>query len=59
MAGRLFNLRTHVIVTFNVKHVGDEIKCMVVVLDFYIEAGEIEAIGEVVFINFAKVFVAF
>lgn len=31
---------------------------MLVVVDLYVEAGEIEAVGQVLFVNFAKVFIA-
>lgn len=31
---------------------------MLVVVNLYVEAGEIEAVGQVLFVNFAKVFIA-
>ena len=57
MTGRLFNLFTHIIVTVEVEDVGDEVEGILVVLDVGVEACQVEAVGEVVFVDFAKVFV--
>ena len=59
MSCRLFYLRPHFIIAIDVEYVGNEIKRMIVVLDFLIEACEVESIGEIVFVNLTKVFVAF
>ena len=58
MAGRVLNLLSHVIVAVKIKDICDEVEGILVVLDIGIEAGEVEAIGEVVFVYFAEVFVA-
>ncbi len=55
---RLFNLLAHVIVAVQVKDVRDQIKGILVVLDVGVEACQVEAVREVVFVNFAKVFIA-
>lgn len=39
--------------------IGDEIECLWIVLNFCVETGEIETIEDVVFVDFAKVLVAF
>ena len=58
MAGGLLDLLAHIIVAVKVKDIGDEVESVLVVLDVGVEAGEVEAVGEVVFVDFAKVFVA-
>ena len=57
MTGGLFNLFTHIIVAVEVEDVGDEVKGILVVLNVGVEACQVEAVGEVVFVDFAKVFV--
>ena len=57
MTGGLFNLFTHIIVAVEVEDVGDEVEGILVVLDVGVEACQVEAVGEVVFVDFAKVFV--
>ena len=48
----------HLVVAVQVENVRDEIEGILVVLDVCIEAGEVEAVGEIVLVDFAKVFVA-
>jgi len=46
------------IVTLAVEHIRNEIQGILIVLYFCVEAGEIESVGEVVFVDIAEVFVA-
>lgn len=55
---RLFNGFTHLIVAVEIKNVGDEVERILVVLHFRIQACQVEAVCEIVFVNLAKVFVA-
>jgi hypothetical protein len=58
MSGALLNLLAHVIIDLHVKDIGHQIKRVLVVLDFSVKASQVEAVGEVVFVDFAIVFVA-
>jgi len=58
MPGRLFNLFTHLVVAIKIENIRNQIKCILVILNFGVQASEIETIGEVIFIDFAKVLVA-
>ena len=58
MPRRLLNLFSHIIVTVEVEDVGYKIECILIVLNFGVQTREVEAIGEVFFVNLAEVFVA-
>lgn len=58
MPGGLFDLLPHVIVAVEVEHVGDEIECILVVLDLGIQTGEVEPVCEIFFVDFAEIFVS-
>lgn len=58
MAGRLLNLLAHLIVAVKVEDVGDEIEGILVVLDLGVESREVEAVGQVLLVDLAKVLVA-
>ena len=58
MAGGLLDLLSHLIVAVEIEDIGDEIKSVLVVLDIGVEACEVEAVGEVVLVDFAEVFIA-
>ena len=58
MPCRLLDLLSHIIVTVQVKYISDEIKSVLIILDISIEPSKIEAVCEIVFIDFAEVFVA-
>lgn len=58
MPSGLLDLLAHVIVAVEIKDVGDEIKRVLVVLDFRVETCEVEAVGEVVLVDLAEIFVA-
>lgn len=58
MTGALLDLLAHVVVDFHIKDIGHEIKRILIVLHFRVQAGEIEAVGQVVFVDFAEVLVA-
>jgi hypothetical protein len=48
----------HIIVAIKVEHVGYEVERILVVLNFGVEAREVEAVGEILFVDLAKVLVA-
>lgn len=58
MPRRLLNLFAHIIVAVKVEDVGYEVQGILVVLDFGVQAREVEAVGEVFFVNLAKVLVS-
>ena len=47
----------HVIIAVEVKHVGDQVKRILVVLYFGVQTCEVEAVGKVFFVDLAKVLV--
>ena len=58
MPCRLLNLLSHIIVTVQIKYISDEIESVLIILDIGIEPGKVEAICEIIFIDFAEVFIA-
>lgn len=58
VSGTLLNLLTHVVVDLHVKDIGHQIKRVLVVLNFRVEASEVETIGQVVFVDLAIVLIA-
>jgi hypothetical protein len=57
MPRRLFDLFPHVIVTVEVEDICNKVERILVVLDFGVQTREVEAIGEVFFVDFAEVFI--
>lgn len=58
MAGRLLYGLPHVVVAVEVEDVCDKIEGILVVLNFRVKAGQVEAIGEIVLVDLAEVLVA-
>lgn len=58
MPRRFLNLLAHLVVAVEVEDIGDEVEGILVVLDLGVEASEVEAVGEVLFVDFAEVLVA-
>ena len=58
MTGRLLDLLPHLIVTVQIEDIGDKVEGVLVVLNIGVEACKVEAVGEIVFVDFAKVLVA-
>lgn len=58
MPRRLLYLFPHIIVAVKVEDVCYEVEGILVVLDFRVKASEVEAVGEIFFVDFAEVFVA-
>ena len=58
MAGGLLDLFSHLVIAVKIEDIGDEVKGVLVVLDIGVEAGQVEAVGEVVFVDFAEVLIA-
>jgi hypothetical protein len=57
MPRRLLNLFPHIIVAVEVEDVRYEVECVLVVLDFRVQARQVEAVGEVLFVDLAEVLV--
>ena len=58
MPCRFLDLLSHVIVTVQIKDISDEVKSVLIILDIRVEPSKVEAVCEVVFVDFAKVFIA-
>jgi hypothetical protein len=58
MSGTLLNLLAHVIIDLHVKDIGHQIQRILVVLDFSVKASQVEAVGEIVFVDFAVILIA-
>lgn len=58
MSCGFFDGFTHLIVAVEVKDIGDKIERILVILHFCIQAGEVETVCKVVFIDLAEVFIA-
>jgi hypothetical protein len=56
--GRLLNGLTHLIVALEIEDIGDEIQCVLVILNLGVETRQVEPIGKVVLVDFAEVLVA-
>ena len=54
----LLDVLTHVILAVEIEDVGDQVEGVLVVVDFGVEASEVEAVGEIFFVDFAEVLVA-
>jgi len=53
----LLNLLAHVVVDLHIKHICDQVECILIVLHFCVEACEVESVGQVVLVDFAEIFV--
>lgn len=58
MACALLDLFPHVVVDLHVENVCDEVEGILVILYFCVQASQVESVREIVFVNFAEVFVA-
>ena len=58
MTSGFLNGFAHFIFAVEIEDIVDEVKSMLVVVNFGVEAGEIEAVGEILLVNLAKVFIA-
>ena len=58
MPCRLLDGFAHLIVAIQVEDIGDKVEGILVVLNLGVEARQVEAVGQVVFVNLAKVLVA-
>jgi hypothetical protein len=58
MPSRFLYLLSHVVVTVEIKHIDDQIKRILVILNLGVEASEVESVCKVFFVNLAKVFIA-
>ncbi len=55
---RFLDLFSHLIVAVEVEDICHQLECILIVLHLGVEAGQIESIGKIVFVNLAEVFVA-
>jgi len=51
-------LLSHVVVAVEVKHIGNQIKGILIVLNLGVEASQVKSVCEVFFVDLAKVFIA-
>lgn len=58
VTGGLFNLFAHFVVAVEIEDVVHKIESVLVVVDFRVEAGQVEAICHVFLVDLAKVFIA-
>lgn len=58
MSRRLLDLFPHIIVAVKVENVRYEVEGILVVLDFGVEAREVEPVGQVLFVDLAEVFIS-
>lgn len=58
MPRALLNRLPHLIVAVQVEHVRNQIQRILIVLDFRVQAREVESICQVVLVDFAKVLVS-
>ena len=58
MSGGFFDRFSHFVITVEIEGIVDEVKGVLVVVDFGIEAGEVEAVSKVFFVDLTEVFVA-
>lgn len=58
MTSGFLNLLAHVVIAIEVEDVGDKVESILIVLDVGVETSEIEAVGQVVFVNLAEILVA-
>lgn len=58
MSCRLLDLLPHIIVAVEVEDVGDQVQCVLVILDIGVEAREVEAVRQVILVNLAEIFVS-
>jgi len=56
--GRLFYRLAHLVVAVEIEDVGHQVQRILVVLHLRVEAGEVEPVGQVVLVDFAKVLIA-
>jgi hypothetical protein len=54
---RLFDLVSHLVVAFKVEYICDQFKRILVVLNFGIEACQVESVCQVILVDFAKILV--
>ena len=58
MSRGFLNLLSHLVIAIEIEDIGDEIESVLVILDVGVEACQVEAVGEVVLIDFAEVFIS-
>jgi hypothetical protein len=57
VARRLLNRLPHLVVTIQVEDICDEVEGILIVLNFGVQAGEVEPVCQVILVDFAKVLV--
>lgn len=58
MASRLFYRLAHLIVAVQIEDVGDQVQGILIVLNLDVQAGQVESVCQVLFVDLAEVFVA-
>ena len=58
VAGGLLDGLAHVVVAVEIEDVGDQVERVLVVLNFVVQAGQVEAVGQVVLVDLAEILIA-
>lgn len=58
VARRLLYSLPHIVVTVEIEDIGDQIKSILVVLDFRVQARQVETICQIVLVDFTEVLIA-
>ena len=54
----LLDLLAHIVIDFHIKHIRHEIQSVLVILNFRIKASQVEAVRQIILVDFAEVLVA-
>lgn len=58
MPSGFFDRLAHLIIAVEIEDIVDEVEGVLVVVDFGVEASEVEAVGEILLVDLAEVFIA-
>lgn len=58
MPCRLLDLLSHIVIAVQVEDIGDKVKSVLIILDIRVEPSKVEAVREIVLVNFAEIFVS-
>jgi len=58
MPCRFLDLFSHVVITVEVEDVCDKVEGILIVLNFRVQTGEVEAIGEIFLVDLTEVFIS-
>ena len=58
MSGALLNLFPHIVVAIEIEYICDKVQRILVILNIGVEAGQVKAVSEIVFVDLTEIFVA-